>query len=230
MNFEAAKFDVNHALRSDHARGGFGALDVLIVVATLALLAVVALFGIPQRSHVSHSRITCINNLKQMGLAARMWAGDNGGVFPWTVSVSSNGVREPVLSGNLADGIYLSMSNECGTPKILWCPYDLKRTKEPVWANLKNRNISYFIGLDADETKPQTILSGDRNLSGGVFTSNRIMEVRATNVLVWGADIHRRCGNIGMGDGSAQQVTDLTLQNQASNQAQILSVARFAFP
>jgi hypothetical protein len=220
----------NHAICSDRSRNAGGVLELMIVVATLALLVVLVLAEFPRRSHVSRCRIHCINNLKQMGLAARMWAGDNGGVFPWAVSTSSNGVRELVLAGDVATALFLSMSNECGTPKILWCPNDLKRTKEADWAKLNNGNISYFIGLDADETKPQTILSGDRNLAGGIFTSNRIMEVRATNVLVWGADIHRHCGNIGLGDGSAQQVSDTTLQNQASNQAQAIPLARFAFP
>jgi len=228
--FKAAKFSANPAIHAARTSGGGGVLEVLIVVATLALLVVLVLAEFPRRSHAGHTRTTCVNNLKQMGLAARMWAGDNGGVFPWGMSYDSNGVRELVLSGNLADAIFLSMSNECGTPKILKCPDDLKRTKAVTWAGLNNGNISYFIGLDADENKPQTILSGDRNLSGGIFTSNRMMEVRATNVLVWGKDIHRSCGNIGLGDGSAHQTTDRLLQNQASNQAQILSVARFAFP
>ena len=133
------------------------------------------------------------------------------------------------MSGDVA-ALFRSMTNEIVNSKILTCPADSKRSRETNWVKLSNKNISYFIGLDSDETRPQTILSGDRNLSGGVLLTNRVVEVRATNLLVWGADIHRRCGNIGLGDGSAQQVNDRALQNQASNQARILPVTRLAFP
>ena len=50
--------------------------------------------------------IHCINNLKQMGLAVRVWAIDNNDMSP------------PDM---------LSMSNEMSTPKILVCPADQAR-------------------------------------------------------------------------------------------------------
>jgi hypothetical protein len=229
LNFRVSRFNPND-ICLHRSRGGSGVIEVLIVVATLALLVVVALSGIlGWRSYPRGARITCVNNLKQVGLAARIWANDYGDVFPWAAPISSNGVKELALSGDVA-ALFRSMSNECGSPKILKCPSDLKRTKESDWAKLKNSNISYFIGLDSDETKPQIILSGDRNISGGVLTSNRIVDVRATNILVWGADIHAHQGNIGLGDGSAMQLNNPGLRRQTLLQSTNLSVVRFAFP
>src|SRR5204863_8248263 len=112
---------------------------------------------------------------------------------PWNVSVQSNGVKELALSGNVA-ALFLAMSNELSSPKILTCPTDRARTRVRAFSMLWNGNISYFVGLDADQTKPQTILFGDRNVSGGIFTTNRVMEIRSTNVLVWGKDIHQHKG------------------------------------
>jgi hypothetical protein len=50
--------------------------------------------------------IACVNNLKQFGLAVRVWALDNNDSNPPNV---------------------LSMSNELSTPKILVCPADTNR-------------------------------------------------------------------------------------------------------
>src|SRR5207249_4582572 len=155
---------------------------------------------------------------------------DHDDLFPWSIAMSSNGVKEIATSGNVA-ALLLSMSNELNSPKILYCPTDAKRKREADFSKLSNNNLSYFIGLDADETMPQTILSGERNISGGVFTSNRVMEVRATNVLAWGKDMHVHNGNIGLGDGSVQQMTDISLQRQVLSQAtNAVKVARFALP
>ena len=51
-------------------------------------------------------RIQCVNNLKQVGLAMRVWAGDNGEKYPTSLVV---------------------MSNELSTVKILICPSDTAR-------------------------------------------------------------------------------------------------------
>jgi hypothetical protein len=51
-------------------------------------------------------RIQCVNNLKQIGLAMRIWAGDNNDKYPTSLMV---------------------MSNELSTPKILICPSDKAR-------------------------------------------------------------------------------------------------------
>lgn len=67
-------------------------------------------------------RINCVNNLKQVGLAARMWANDHGEVFP---------------TG------FLSMSNELSTPKILTCSGDKTRQRAQSWAQFDGSSVSY---------------------------------------------------------------------------------------
>ena len=100
------------------------------------------------------------------------------------------------------------------------------------FAAFQTKNVSYFLGLEADETKPQTVMSGDRNVSGGVIVSNRVMMVSSTSNIVFGSNIHRNAGNIGLGDGSAQQVTQVSLRRQilAQEQSTTNTKIRWALP
>jgi len=64
----------------------------------------------------------CINNIKRIGLAARLWAMNNSRTFPTD---------------------FLSMSNELSTPKILVCPGDTNRSAADRWADVNQTSISY---------------------------------------------------------------------------------------
>ncbi len=66
--------------------------------------------------------IRCVNNLKNMGLAVRVYATDNGDEFP------------PDM---------VSMKNELSTPKILVCPADTGRTPAESWESYSAANLSY---------------------------------------------------------------------------------------
>jgi hypothetical protein len=81
--------------------------------------------------------------------------------------------------------------------------------------------ISYFVGLDADETRPQTILSGDRNARQGTgvppTTDGKLTYTQNPNTDAgWNGELHQNQGNVGLGDGSAQQLTMLSLQKQVT--------------
>ncbi len=68
--------------------------------------------------------IDCVNKMKQIGLAARLWSNDNNDVFP---------------------SDFLSMSNELVSTKILFCNGDLSHTRQSVsdWSTVTTANISY---------------------------------------------------------------------------------------
>src|SRR4030095_16771833 len=92
-----------------------GFIDLVVVLATISLLVVIGLAFPRLPRGARGSRIACVNNLKQLGLAARIWSNDHGDVFPWNVPVSSNGMKELAFSGDLA-GMFRAMSNEVFTP------------------------------------------------------------------------------------------------------------------
>ena len=76
------------------------ALTLIEVLVVIAVLTVVVVLFFP-RSHSGRrmersTRINCVNNLKEIGLAYRIWAGDNGSKYPMEVSVTNGGTMELV--------------------------------------------------------------------------------------------------------------------------------------
>jgi len=176
-------------------------------------------------------RVNCLSNLKQVGLAFRLWSGDHGEHFPWAVPTAEGGTMEYVASPEVIRHFAI-LTNDLSSPRVLSCLADEKVSREANWTNFQNSNLSYFVGLEADESKPQSILTGDRNIFGGVIDSNGIVNFGSNSLPRWGTDIHKGAGNIGLGDGSAQQVNPQTMRKQieAALLATNVAALRFAIP
>jgi prepilin-type processing-associated H-X9-DG protein len=204
---------------------GFSLVGLIIIVAVLAILAAMLLPALASAKHKS-KRIQCVNNLKQDGLAFRIWEGDNGDKYPMAVSTNKNGTMEYGEDGN-AFRHFQVMSNELSTPKILICPADA-RTPAANFMRLNNKNVSYFVGLDATEVRPQMLLTGDRNVTNGLSPVRSVLELRPKIPAGWMQDMHNGNGNVGMADGSVQQVTMPGLQQMLKNTGD--STNRIALP
>lgn len=109
--------------------------------------------------------IACVNNMKQINLAARLWAGDNNDQYPFNVSSSKGGTLEFCERGG--DGYdrnayrhFQVMSNELNTPKILVCPGDSGKKAAADFAELQSWQVSYQIrtGPKVNETNPNEVL------------------------------------------------------------------------
>jgi prepilin-type N-terminal cleavage/methylation domain-containing protein len=72
---------VNQENKSRRAQNAFTLIELLVVIAIIAILAAMLLPSLAKAKE-SGKRISCLNNLRQFGLATRMYIDDSHGVLP----------------------------------------------------------------------------------------------------------------------------------------------------
>lgn len=131
--------------------GGAGAALAGLILGYLSLLylLIVAAMLVPALAHAKEraQSINCLNNMKQIGLAFRVWAADHNDQFPFTLSVTNGGTLELCAPGpdgfdRNAPSHFAVLSGELANPRVLICPAD---TKQPAfsWSSLQAANVSY---------------------------------------------------------------------------------------
>ena len=183
-----------------------------MVIAALLIIAAVLLPALAAAKKRS-SRIPCVSNLKQIGVAYRVWSGDNDDKYPMQVSVTNGGVMESIATGNVA-ACFQVMSNTLTSPKLLICPEDTKSILATNFGpGFNNSNVSYFVGLDADQTNSQMLLSGDDNFEiGGVPVKSGLLQLWTNAPIAWTKARHESGNYILLADDSVQQLTTDGLQ------------------
>jgi hypothetical protein len=212
-----------------HKAKAFTRIELILVIVVIFVLF--WMLGVSNPVHSKATRIGCINNLKEIGLAYRIWSNDNGDHYPASQSVALGGWREVLTNadqGFLCWTNYTILQNEMGqSPTILICPTDERNRANSFTNFLSNTNLSYFVGVSVDYGgEPQWLLGGDRNLGAGTkphkdygFSPESgqgndvaIQTNSQAGPVCWSLKIHSGgnsagAGNILLADGSAQQVT-----------------------
>src|SRR5208283_2450963 len=182
-------------------RSAFTLIELLVVIAIIAILAAL-LLPVLAKAKGKAKDIYCVNNLKQIDLGLRVWAGDQGDKYPWQIDTSQGG---SLNSGDWTDNFRV-VSAQLVNWKLLTCPTDTVKLAKPAaknWVSLRgDLNVSYFVGIGTNtsvQNKTIVVLLGDWNVTGGnggldAFWNSYI----GTSIdAAWDSSLHALKGNIG---------------------------------
>jgi len=216
---------------------GFTRLELAAAVIGLALLCAVALplLGV---TRADSDRAACLNNLRQMGRAAQVWACDHTGQVPWWTLTSDGGEFNGGVRPDSAWVEYYFIRDQLVTPRILVCPADTGVLAASEFSGdasrggyasvgFRNNASSYFLNFHAVfqngsgiSSNPLGVLFGDRNVrfSNGAGTcatgvSPFLQALTSDTGVGWTNALHGTQGDVVRVDGSVMVTTSEQLRS-----------------
>lgn len=136
-------------------------IRVMVAITLIGAVAGYIKYARNQQAHLPKiQHPSCMNNLRQVGLALHIWAGDHGDQFPFNVPNSKGGTKEQAQADSEGFAVDpavhfkpLGDPAESNTPLVLWCPKDHNKKPTTDWASLTSANITYKLRIRTNLTE-----------------------------------------------------------------------------
>ena len=188
-----------------------------LIVTFLLLLEFSLLFLSARPRQIARAKgVSCLNNLRQIHYGFTSYANSNSD-FPQRV-VGTNGTSEWFDSASDAWRHFeLPVAYYLETPMILFCPADLAKLQASVFASTNstaekrnsrtnltspiifqsNQYLSYFLNLEAGQSRHQEALCGDRNIElDDAVVSPGLLKFSTRQKIDFSASQHFQQGNV----------------------------------
>jgi prepilin-type processing-associated H-X9-DG protein len=205
--------------RLEYSERAFTRVELICVVVVVAV-GVLAAMLLPTgpRPRQKAVRISCVNNLKEIGVAFRVWENDFG-AYPMEMSTNKGGTKEYDFGPEVFRQFQIMQDDMGQSPRIVVCPADTARVAATSFTNFGNSNVSYFVGItvSAANTNGDLFLGGDRNLNDELGPLRSVSVLTTNQQIAWGTGLHSPGGNILFSDGSVQELSTPGLKTALRN-------------
>ena len=220
-----------HARQSD--RSAFTRAELITLLAALFLCAAVLLPSLASTGTRSE-QVSCLNNLRQIGIAFQAWGNEHDDRRPWFVQAdvprNEGGTRGHPLVNDVF--IHFSALSNYMSPALLSDPGETVRNKRVAhdwsWSPaggfmngaFRNNALSYMLGVHTTISEAANILTADRNVyfngvGGCSYGFNQVLSVDLFPAAYrgWTNGNHGAFGNVLLNDGRVEFTSSARLFN-----------------